>query len=178
MHLYFYIRGVKQQCDLFVSLAQGQFFQWDRKNLLTGQMETTLVQCGLRQSVLGAQALIFPKECLAEVIAMLGLTRLDHEGNYIIGVAPEWKHSFKLAVLRKIFDAQPIPKDVYEAAKKCPTSYKLQGSKRGLSHLIIDGVSIHPIGIKEDDMGIMHTKVDPITNKEEYFAEGYEQEML
>ena len=158
MHLVLYARGIIQQVELWKAMAQGQFFKWGRKNLKTGKIEYVLVQGALRPSILGAWEYVFPKECLAEVINILG-----------IHIPRECEHGFKFkaksAVLRKIHGVKKIPKEIIEEAKKIQSSILLENSWRGLSHIIVQGVSIHAVGIKEDVV-------------KEIPQWGYEQEML
>ena len=125
-------------------MAQGQFWQWKRKNLKTGKEEIHLVQGALRPSVLGAWEYVFPEECLVDVLSVMKL------GEDSIGVEPTVKSKAKLVVLRKLFGAQKIPKEIFEKAAKKDPSIMITQSTRGLSSLAVPGVSIHPIGIKAD----------------------------
>ena len=159
MHLYFYLRGIKQQVDLWVTLAQGQFWRWDRKNLKTKKIDSILVQGALRPSVFGAWEYIFPEECLAEVIAAFGVA--DNS----LGTTPTRKNKAKIAMLRKPFGAKKIAKAIYEEAKKIPKSLIIKDYWRGLSSVAVPGVAIHIIGYKKD-----------ARRKMEQW--GYEQEML
>ncbi len=158
MHVVFYIRGKLSCVEWFKIMAQSMFFKWQRTNIKTGKIEEILVQGALRPSVLGTWEYIIPEECLAEFLAMMGLT--DEK---MIGVAPSVKAKARLAVLRTMLGLTKIPKKIFEEAAKIPPSISLKDSWRGLSHLIVPGVSIHLIGIKKDRRDV---------------AFGFEQEML
>ena len=144
MHLIFYIRGIYNRVELFKSLAQGQFFKWRRINKKTKKEETVLVQGAFRPSVLGAWEYIFPEEALIEVLSVFGITE-------DIGAEPTFINKAKLAVIRKLFGAEKITKEMLNKAKKTPSSIQLGNSERGLSGLRVHGVAIHPIGLKRDD---------------------------
>lgn len=159
MHLYFYIRGINQQVELWKLFAQTQWWRWLRKNLKTKKIEEVLVQGALRPSVFGAWEYIFPEECLAEVLTSFKV------GDGGIGAKPTRKNKAKLLSLRKLFGCKKIPKKIYEEAKKIQASVMIKGFWRGLSQLNIPGVAIHVIGYKEDD-------------RQEVEKWGYEQEML
>lgn len=152
MHIFFYVRGINQQVELFKTLAQGQFWRWTRKNLKTGKMEDSLMQGGLRPSVLGAWEYIFPEECLADVIAVFGFS----DGS---------EKDFRIKALRKIFGAKKIPKEIWVKAKEIKPSFIIDGTNRGLSKVRVDGADLHLIGIKKD---VRKGNADW----------GYEQEML
>ena len=126
-------------------MIQGFFWKWKRVNLDTGKEEEILVQGALRPSVLGAWEYIFPEECLAEVLCILGIKGEGYTA------ADQFKDKFRLAFLRKIFSAKRIPKEVYEEAAKIPQTMIIQGTMRGLSHCITPGTAVHIIGVKPDD---------------------------
>ncbi len=161
MHLYFYIRGINQQVELWKLFAQTQWWRWIRTNLKTKKIEETLVQGALRPSVFGAWEYIFPEECLAEVLTSFKVV----DAGSSIGAEPTRKNKAGLFVLRKLFGCKKIPKKIYEEAKKIQGSVMINGYWRGISQLNIPGVSIHIIGYKED-----------VRKKVEKW--GYEQEML
>ncbi len=152
MHLYFFVRGVKHQFDLWVALMQNHHWRWIRTNLKTKKDEVILVQGALRPSVMGTYEYIFPEECLAEVLAILNL---------------DWDrpNSIKLAALRTMLGCKKIPKKIMEEAKKINPSVVIDGTMRGLSHCKVPGVAVHIIGTKADD-------------RKECEQWGYEQEML
>ena len=124
---------------------QSQFFKWVRFDLEKKEKSEFMVQGALRRSVLGAYEYVFPEEALPEVLSMLGLTEDSH------GVKKSFFSSSRLAVLRKIFGAKKIPQSAHEAAKKLAPSILLNNRYRALGDCMIGGVSIHPIGIKEDE---------------------------
>ena len=146
MHLYFFVRGVFHQVEIFKSMAQSQFFKWERINEKTGKKEIKLVQGALRPTIWGAYEYVFPEECLSEVLSMLGI---GTKNPIIKGV--------KNTLLRQIFpNVRKIPEKNLKEAEKIPDTISINGSWRGLSNLKIDGVHIIPIGIKEDARGFMY----------------------
>ena len=159
MHLYFYIRGIKQQTDIWVTLAQGQFWVWKRKNLKTRKIVHTLVQGALRPSIFGAWEYVFPEECLAEVLQHFGIADSG------ACMTATYRNKAKLIMLRKLFQVKKIPKEIFEEANKIPQSVTIKGHWRGICGLRVPGVTIHAIGTKKD----MRKKVKRF---------GYEQEML
>ena len=65
--------------------------------------------------------------------------------------------------LRMIFGAKKISKKTFKESAKINTSVVYKDCMRGLSPILTQGVTIHPIGIKEDVEGEI---------------EGFKQEML
>jgi len=158
MHLFFYIRGINHWVETWKAMAQGLFWKWTRKNLLTKKMEDFAIQGALRPSIWGAWEYIFPEEALPDVLAVFGIHQ-DLTGGMTHHLKlGQFVNKTKLAMLRKIFGAKKIPKEAFEIAKTIPPSMTLNGSYRALSHLgheIIPGIAIHPIGIKYDIRGVM-----------------------
>lgn len=146
MHLQIMIRGINTQCELWKILAQGQFLKWVRTDVETGEEFEVLFQMALRPSVLGTWELIFPEECLATVLSMLGIVNKESGiyGNISLKGA-------RMAVLRKCCGVKKIPKKALKEAAEIPNSIVLSNSQRGLSNLIVNGVAIHPIGIRKDE---------------------------
>jgi len=140
MHLYFYIRGIYSQAELWKTFAQSQFWKWIRINTKTKKEEKMLIQGSLRPSVLGTYEYIFPEECLAEVLSMFGKTKAE---DYAIPKA-------RMFVLRKALKVKKIPKKIYQEAKKIPESVLINELWRGLSNIKVPGVAMHVIGIKKD----------------------------
>lgn len=151
MHLYLYPRGIKDRSDLWVSMAQNLFWQWERKSLATGKMETSLVQGSLRPTIWGAYEYIFPEECLAEVLA-------------VFGVFSNNTHK-KVIFMRPFFNCRKIPNKVFDEVKKIITDIKVTGTRRGLASCTVRGVALEVIGIKKDERKI-------------WKEAGYEQELL
>lgn len=148
MHLYFMVRGIIQQVELFKMFMQTQMFKWVRKNLKTKKEDVVQVQGALRECGF-VYEYVFPEECLTEVLTMLeieesGANRWDLGGlrNFVIR-----KMLGKGTEGNKVL---PIPK-----YKKVLTNKYIE--KRG--------VAIYPIGIKKDA-------------REEIEEWGYGQEML
>jgi len=160
MHLYFYVRGVPSQVKLFEAHLQSQYWIWRRINLETNKEEETLVQGALRQSVLGAYEYVFPEECLADVLAVLGITTTSH-----IGAVNTAKNFLNLSILRKVFGCKKIPPKALKKAAKITPTMSIDGTMRGLSNIIIPGAALHVIGIKKD-------------RREKAPQFGFEQEML
>lgn len=157
MHLYLYARGKFEQIEQWKCLAQAAFWKFRRINKMTKKEETILVQGALRPSVLGAYEYVFPKEALAEVCSMFGITKNETYGFDKIGL-----HTRHFA-MRKIFGAKKIPSKILKKAVNIPPTFTTEEFERGAANCIIPGVSLHAIGIKEDVMGTMN---------------GYRQEML
>lgn len=140
-HIYFFLRGIKQQVDTWVALAQGVFWQWERINLETNKPEISLVQGALRPSVLGAYEYILPEDCIPEFLSTFQLITEQKD--------------FRLAVLRKIFGCKKIPKKWLQEAKNKNPTILVKGSKRGLSSLVVPGVAVHLIGWKKDRFAVL-----------------------
>ena len=157
MHLQIILRGVNTQVELWKIMAQAQYFKWIRKDLETGKDFEVIYQMALRPSVLGTWELVFPEECLATVLSILGFTE-DWKGIYgnvsMLGM--------RMAVMRKMCGVKKIPKKFFKEAEAIPESLTMIDSWRGLSHLMIKGVAVHVIGIKKDDYGEMF---DPVNQK-------------
>lgn len=133
-------------------MVHGHFFKWRRFNKETEKEEITLVQGGLRPSVLGTWEYIFPEEALPAVLNLFGLVHKD--GKQRIHIGETKINKIRLAMLRKICGCKAIPKQALIEASKLPQSIMLTDSERGLSHMgLVPGVSRHPIGIKKDARG-------------------------
>ncbi len=153
MHLFFYIRGINHWTETWKILAQGLFWKWRRKDLLTGKGVEHAVQGSLRPSIWGAWEYVFPEEALPDVLAVFNIKEQTTGGT-----GKFWIEKSKLIMLRKLFFAKKIPKEAFKEAKKIPSSIVLIESNRALSHLgseIVPGIAIHPIGIKYDKRGII-----------------------
>ena len=149
MHLYLFLRGKVEQVHLWESHVQAQYFKFRRINLKTKEPDMKLVQLGLRHSVLGAYELVFPKEALTEVLAMLGAESIQPA--YDIGL-----NSMRLVFLRAIFGAEMIRKKTWKEAAEIARTRKsitINNSERGLSDCIIPGTAVHVIGVKRDAEG-------------------------
>lgn len=146
MHLQIMLRGINTQVELWKILAQGQFLKWVRKDVETGEDVEVLFQMALRPSVIGTWELIFPEECLGTVLSMLGLT--DEKKGIYGNVSMK---GARMATLRAICGVSKIPKKAFKEAEKIPNSIVLSNSHRGLSSLVVNGVAVHPIGIRKDN---------------------------
>ncbi len=164
MHLQIIVRGILPQVRLWESMMQNHHFKWKRINIKTKKEEIVLVQGGLRTSVLGTYEFIFPEESLPEVLSFLGFTDKSK-----IEAIPSFMNKTKLAVLRKLCGVKKIPKSAFEEAKKIQPTIYFKDYERGLSTITVPGVSVHPIGIREDGRRELF---DPAQNKT------FEQEML
>jgi hypothetical protein len=145
MHLYLFARGKFEQVEQWKAHAQCAYWKFRRINLKTKKQETIIVQGALRPSVLGTYEYVFPEESLAEVCAFFGITKNESYGFNKIGL---YTRHF---CLRKIFGCKKIPKKILEKAKKIPSTFTTAEFERGCSNCIIPGVSLHAIGIKEDE---------------------------
>jgi hypothetical protein len=164
MHIYFYVRGIKQEVDLFIKYLEVQFWKWRRKNLKTKKEELHMVQGALRPSALGAWEYVIPKEGLAEFCAVTGIQKNESYGFGKFGLF------IRHFVLRKAFGSKKIPKEILEQTKTMPKGIILKNSERCFSPLIRRGVALHLIGIKEDVMGEFKHPLEA--------PDGYFQEML
>lgn len=143
MHLVIFVRGVYHQVEVFKTLAQSQFWRWERTNLKTKNKELKLVQGALRPSILGSYEYVFPEESLSEVLSVMGIREKDLKGP-------------KLFTLRKLLCCKKIPKKNLDESLKIKDTIAINDSTRGLSNLQVDGVHIIGIGIKEDVRGEMY----------------------
>ena len=161
MHLVLYVRGLYPQVKLWESMAQGLHWKWRRVNKETGEEKIILVQGGLRPSMMGSYEYIFPKEALPEVLKVFGIGKGQPISKGKV------KGNFKVGVLRKILGVKKIPASVFEEAETYSESIVIEGTERGLSHVIIPGVAVHAIGIKEDVFGEMFNPIDKTTHIQE-----------
>lgn len=145
MHLYLFVRGKFTQVEEWKAHAQAAYWKFRRINGKTGEEETILVQGALRPSVMGAYEYVFPREALTEVCAFFGIK----DAGYKFGNLKAEK--LRLAVLRKIFQAKKIPKDILKKAAEMPSTFSTAEFERGCSNCIIPGIGLHAIGIKEDE---------------------------
>lgn len=123
-HIVFATRGVKHEVDLFVATMQGQYFPWKRKNLKTGEDETSWVQGALRPMQLWEY--IVPDDAVDLV-----LTSLDIDEN---GKVHPFAASFNAKMLRKTMGLEPV-------------KYKKTPTRRVIPR---QGVALYPIGLKKD----------------------------
>lgn len=149
MHLYLYARGKFEQVELWKVHAQTSYWKFRRTNNLTNKEEIILVQGALRPSILGAYEFVFPKEALAEVCSFFGIKRNTSYGFGKIGL--ETRH----LAMRKVFGAKKIPKKILIESESIPNSFSTEEFERASGNCIIPGVSIHIIGIKNDNIGKM-----------------------
>ena len=108
----------------------------------TGEEKIILIAGALRPSVLGTWEYIFPKEALADVLSMFGLADDGAKKTKI--------DKLRLATLRKLCGVKKVPEKLLKKSREIPQSIILNDSERGLSHLILSGVTCHLIGYKED----------------------------
>lgn len=145
MHLYFIPRGIKQQIEIFEKFMQTQMFPWKRKNLETGKEEVTMVQGAYRDCGMFKEY-VFPRECLNEVLEMMGKENLLDSG----------VSDFKKCFVRKLLGhgVKKIPKKIKEDNKTRLglLIYDDEGKPTFKPYRYIErrGVAIHFIGIKED----------------------------
>lgn len=164
MHVYFFVRGVKHQIDLFVALAQSVWWRWKRTSP-DGKDENFIVQGALRPSIWGAYEYVLPEDCLSEFLAML-LQKTD-EG--IKDNNPtDLLFKAEMAIVRKMFGAEKIPDEHFKEAENINVAmfFPDTTTRRALNGLRVPGVSVHLIGIKKDAFGVLPG------------ADGYYQEFL
>ena len=149
MHLFFFVRGVIQQLNIFEMFLQTHMWIWKREKLTKKgesfkpkkRYEVCQVQGALRRTPFGYEY-IFPEPCMAEVFTMLKIRE-----NY-----KRWDLGVKRFALRKLLGS---------SVKSIP-EYKDLVTNRFVE---MHGIAIYPIGIKKDEFEF----------KEEW---GYSQEML
>ena len=140
MHLLFFVRGIYHEVEVWKMFMQTQMFPWKRKRLIdvkTGKKlkkpveELTGVQGALRVAPWGYEY-VFPKECLAEVLTMMGLADPKMKSKNYKGIR-QWG-------LRYIIGkgVKPVP-----PMKPVNTSHFIPSR----------GVAVYAIGIKEDPIG-------------------------
>lgn len=145
MHLYLYARGKFEQIEEWKCHAQAAYWKFRRINNATGKEEIILVQGALRPSVMGAYEYVFPREALAEVCTFFGITSNESYGFGKFGL------NTRHFAMRKIFGCKKIPDEILEKAKEIPSTFSTAEFERGVSNCILPGVSVHVIGIREDD---------------------------
>lgn len=127
MHLFLISRGVNHQVEVWKTFMQSQFYTWNRQNLETGKWEQVQVQGALRPIQLWEY--VFPEEHLPNVVKNLGI---ETDG---------WNSTFAQKsmadILRKALGAEKIPSGLILPSEKD-------------RFMQIQGVAIHPIGIKKD----------------------------
>lgn len=126
MHLFLATQGINHQTELWKKFMETQMFEWKRKNLKTGEIETSLVQGALRPIQLWTY--VFPKESLGDVLGALHLTdehlKIGSEG---IG----------MSLLRKAL-----------GIKKCPLCVNREYKR----YIMDTGMDVRVVGIKEDEV--------------------------
>jgi len=148
MHLQIIVRGIRPLVDLWINAVEQQYFKWDRVNQQTGETEKKLIAGGVRPSVLGTYEIIIPEAALPTILSMM---MLDEKN---LGVKPSFMYKTRLAFLRRMCGVKKIPRRIWKEAAKIPHSITINDSERGLSHLSIQNIAIHIIGIKKDKYGI------------------------
>lgn len=165
MHLYFFLRGKFEQVELWKCHAQTSYWKWRRFNEKTQKEEIKLVQGALRPSVLGTYEYIFPREALAEVCSFFGILPPINKNDEYHSFSPKALDFLRMATLRKMFRCKKIPKKILNKAATIPDTFTTEEFERGVTNCKIPGVSMHVIGIKDDEY--------------KYFEQfGYSQEAL
>ena len=151
MHLDLFLRGKVEFVNLWESHVQAQYFKFRRINLETLKEENKIVQLGLRKGIFGSYELVFPKEALAEVLAMLGAY------NATCSYTKPNSLYYKIGreIIRKIFGDKKIPKKIWKEVEtlRSKTSMIIDGRERAMSDCRTPGTTVHVIGIKEDSFG-------------------------
>lgn len=153
MHLDLFLRGKVEFVNLWESHVQAQYFRFRRKNIQTGKNEDKIVQLGLRKGIFGSYELVFPKEALTEVLAMLGARNATN--SYTKPKSLYYKTG--TFVLNKLFGDKLIPKKIWKEVDKIrsQSSMIIDGKERAIGDCKTPGVTIHIIGIKEDSYGTL-----------------------
>lgn len=157
MHIYFIPRGIRHQIEIFEKFMQTQMFPWLRKDIKTGKEFLTMFQGAYRDAG-PFKEFVFPEECLADVLAMLG----EHEKKIYVSDIKKWG-------MRKLMGNGiiKIPKNVKypEGFARVGLMVKENGKSvfRPYRYVEHRGVVLEIIGIKKDRRGTF---------------EGVEQEML
>lgn len=128
MHLYFLVRGIKQQVALFEMFMQTQMFIWKKIDLKTKKEFVCQVQGALRVFPFGYEY-VFPEECLDEV-----LTMLDFKNTMGGGLG-----KFKTFIIRNM---------IGKGLKPVPKKFKITNPNRYVEKR---GLVLYPIGIKKDE---------------------------
>jgi len=151
MHLDLFLRGKIEFVALWEAHVQAQYLRFRRTNIKTGKEEDKIVQLGLRKGLFGSYELIFPREALAEVLAMLGAKNIT--GSFTKPNSLFYK-SGKF-VMQNLFGDKAIPKKIWKEAEelKSKTSMVITGRERAMADCKTPGVTVHIIGIKEDKFG-------------------------
>lgn len=157
MHLDLFLRGKIEFVSVWESHVQAQYFKLRKKNIENGEESCVGVQLGLRKGIFGSYELIFPKEALAEVLSILGIYK---PVSYAALKSSKYKHF----VMRVLFGDKPVPKKVWKEVQELKEKQNIliDNRERMLSNCIVPGVSVHLIGIKNDNYGT----VDNIDNHE------------
>lgn len=134
MHLYFYIRAIKQDLDMLIKELESQYFKFPI--IQNGQQVVGLVQMGVRPWG-GFYELVFPKEYLQEMISTLTC-----QGTQPFAAYPDYGlGNLGIKALSKTLKCKPMPE------------YDGKTFGRLTCKWAKPDIRIIPIGIKEDEMG-------------------------
>lgn len=159
MHLYFIVRGIRQQVELFEKFMQTQMFAWERTDLKTQKVFNTMVQGAYRDCGMFKEY-VFPENSLKEVLDMLNIKQAHLDRDYALS-------RFKRNILRKMLGngVKAIPKyDKIPDPKWRQGIFQTQGKKvQTIPHRHVEsrGVACHLIGIKYDKYGVMQDPDHP-----------------
>lgn len=156
----FATRGISHQIEMWKIFMQSQMYQWQRKNLQTNGIETMTVQGALRP--IQFWEYVVPKSSIQDVLTNMRI--VNYEG---FTVDPKAGNTLPNPVNPN------MPAGVHALAMVARKALKLKEFptatlKPGMAitrPLYVEGVTIHPIGYKDD-------KID--ANE----VIGYEQEMI
>lgn len=151
MHLDLFLRGKVEFVNLWESHVQAQYFKFRRTNIKTGEKEEKIVQMGLRKGIFGSYELVFPREALPEVLAMLGARNITASFSKPKSLFYKAGKNF----LPLLFGDKRIPKKIWEEAEqlKNKSSMVIDGRERAMSDCRTPGTTVHIIGIKQDRFG-------------------------
>lgn len=163
MELYFFLRGIRHQIEMFETFMQTQMWPWVRKDVKTGKEFLTMFQGAYRDAG-PFKCYVFPEPCLPEVLDMLGI--VDQSQTWFTKKPGKQKGSFMSGyaikpyqvAARKILKCKKIPKNIiadpaYPKISLFTTDE--DGKQRIQPYRYIEhrGVNIIPIGIRKDVYG-------------------------
>jgi hypothetical protein len=139
---------------------------WKRKNLTTGEWETTMLGLALRPIELWE--VVVPEECLMETLAM----QHTKDGNNSVleacnNLRPEIKNYALL--MQKLLGLKPYPK--FEKPTKLAYRFEKDGEILPVNWVPTDGFAVYPLGIRSDIKQDFPNYADENSPKG-YFQEG------
>lgn len=159
-------RGIMDTRNKWVEFMKTRMFPWKRKNLATGEWETTLVAGALRPIELWEY--VHPEESLTEVFAMQHNADGSNNLTDLKELRPEIKNYALL--MQKLLKLKPIPK--FDKPQAFGYRATPDGQPVPVNWVPLDGFAVYPLGIKEDVKQEFPNFITPTASK------GYFQEAL